>query len=240
MGRDFRLQYLKRYESGIADIRISRSQFRSNIIVSLRDTKTDIYMDGVDSVEEFRACKQGIVVKKPDMFYVQEQYDILSMEDDILPFVVIFTVSGLPRNPHMNDWIIVDGKIFVISKVKPTNRDLGAVLECLVYPMRDSRKLDDPLALYKIRFRRGLVEIPWEEVYSGPVVMDLLYGGCPHWMGWYGDDWSEFYFQSRVKVPGDAVRLYLMDESNQVVSLGFGEEWSVDSSVSNDSNILTL
>jgi hypothetical protein len=147
MGRDFRSQYIQRFEQGLADIRISRHNLRRNVIVSLRDVEHDIYMDVADSTEEARICKQAIVVMNPDMYYVQEQFDNLDMPDDILPFVVVLTMSGLPRQPHMNDWVIVDGKIYVISKVKPTNRELGKVLECLVYPMRDSRLIDDPLAI---------------------------------------------------------------------------------------------
>ena len=240
MGRDFRSQYIQRYEQGMADIRISRHNLRRNVIVSLRDVEHDIYMDVADSTEEARINKQAIVVMNPDMYYVQEQFDNLDMPDDILPFVIVLTMSGMPRQLHMNDWVIVDGKIYVISKVKPTNRELGKVLECLVYPMRDSRLIDDPLAIYKIRFRIGLLEIPWMNVYGQKVVMELIYGGCPLWMSFNGNDWQQFYPKIRVEVPGDAQSLFIMDESKQVASLKFGEEWSTSQEEDTSSGIITL
>lgn len=234
MGRDFRLKFVKRYECGMADLLISRHTLRKSIIVSFRNTAHDIYMDVADSTEEARVCKQAIVVMNPDMYYVQEQFEVLDIPDDILPFVINLTMSGLPRQPHLNDWIIVEGKVYVISKVKPTNRELGGVLECLVYPMRDSRYVNDPLALYKIRFRQGLMEIPWQEVYGKRIVMDILYGGCPLWMSFYGDDWTQFYAKSRLRVPNDFTQLFIMDGNKQVVSLKLGEEWSTKESESNE------
>lgn len=240
MGRDFRSQYIQRYEQGMVDIRISRHNLRRNVIVSLRDVEHDIYMDVADSTEEARICKQAIVVMNPDMYYVQEQFDNLDMPDDILPFVIVLTMSGLPRQLHMNDWVIVDGKIYVISKVKPTNRELGKVLECLVYPMRDSRLIDDPLAIYKIRFRVGLLEVPWTDIYDKRVVMELIYGGCPLWMSFNGVDWQQFYPKIRVEVPDYAQALYIMDEQKEVASLKFGEEWSTEEEKDTKSGILVL
>ena len=233
MGRDFRSQYIQRYEQGMADIRISRHNLRRNVIVSLRDVEHDIYMDVADSTEEARINKQAIVVMNPDMYYVQEQFDNLDMPDDILPFVIVLTMSGIPRQLHMNDWVIVDGKIYVIAKVKPTNRELGKVLECLVYPMRDSRLIDDPLAIYKIRFRIGLLEIPWTDIFGQKVVMELIYGGCPLWMSYDGNNWQQFYPKIRDEVPGDARALYIMDGRKEVAMLKFGEEWLTDE----DSNV---
>lgn len=207
----------------MTDIRLSRHQLRSNVIVSLRDTQHDIYMDVLDSREEFRANKTAMVNKNPDMAYVQEMFDTLSMPDDILPFTVILTRGGLPRNPHINDYIIIDGRIYVVSKVKPTNRDLGRVLELLVYPMRDEAHAIDPLAIYDIRFQDGMTEVPVEAIHKGPVVMDLVYGGCPIGMSFDAENWTDFYPTSKVAIPEGLDTLYIMDAEQHVVSKGFGE-----------------
>ena len=124
--------------------------------------------------------------------------------------------------------------------VKPTNRELGKVLECLVYPMRDSRLIDDPLAIYKIRFRIGLLEIPWTDIFGQKVVMELIYGGCPLWMSYDGNNWQQFYPKIRVEVPGDSQALYIMDERKEVAMLKFGEEWSTDEDSSVKSGIPIL
>lgn len=240
MGKDFRSQYIQRYECGMADIRISRHNLRRDVIISLRDVEHDIYMDVSDSTEEARICKQAIVVMNPDMFYVQEQFENLDMPDDILPFIVIVTMSGMPRPAHLNDWIIVDGKIYVVSKVKPTNRELGKVIECLVYPMRDARLIDDPLALYKIRFRDGLQEVPWTDIYGKRVVMEFIYGGCPLWMSFDGESWQQFLPKIRVELNQGQDELFLMNKDKQVVSLKFGEEYSVSQDVDENTHLLML
>ncbi len=225
---DFRSKYIKRFQQGMADILISRHNLRRQVLVSLRDVDHDIYLDEQDSQEEARVAKYAIIEMNPDMFFVQEQFDNFDIPDDILPFIVTITMSGMPRPLRLNDWVIVDGKIYVVSKVKPTNRELGGVIQCLVYPMRDSRLIDDPLAIYRIRFRQGLVEVPWREALGTTVVMELIYGGCPHWMSFDGVKWAQFFFQSRLELPSDAKRLYLMDADKKVCSLGFSESPTQD------------
>lgn len=225
---DFRSKYIRRYQQGMADILISRHNLRRQVLVSFRDVNHDIYLDEQDSQEESRVAKLAIIEMNPDMFYVQEQFDNLDIPDDILPFVVTLTLSGMPRPLRLNDWVIVEGKIYVVSKVKPTNRELGGVIQCLVYPMRDSRLIDDPLAIYRIRFRLGLEEIPWREALGKTVVMELIYGGCPHWMSFDNVKWSQFFFQSRIILPEDAKTLYIMDADKKTVSLGFDDSPTQD------------
>lgn len=224
MRPDIRNTVLTRFEEGMAEIRLSRHQLRSNVIVSLRDTQHDIYMDVQDSSEEFRALKVALVNRNPDMMYVQELFDELSMPDDILPFTVILTAAGLPRNPHINDYVIVDGRIYVVSKVKPTNRDLGRVLNLLVYPMRDERYIEDPLAIYDIRFQNGMYEVPVDKIYDGPFVMSLVYGGCPVKMSFDGEQWFDFRAACRLNLKEGMDTLYLMDGLERVVSRRFNEE----------------
>lgn len=224
---DFRTPLIDKFMCGIADIRISRHNLRRDIIVLLNNTEHDIYMDIGDQTERFRICKQAIVNKRPDMYYVQEQYGVFVEDVAQLPFTVALTMSGLPRPLVLDDRIIIGGTVYVVSKVKPNNRELWSILEVLIYPEREAARLNDPLALYKIRFRRGLEEVPLSDIYSAPVVMDIIYGGCPLYMSFDGQTWTPFLFQSRVQVPAGAVQLYIKDAQQQVVQLAFGEEFSV-------------
>lgn len=224
---DARAQVYNRFQTGMADIRISRHPLRKEIILALQDVEHDIYMDVALSSECARVFKQAIVQKNPNMTYVQEQFDVLVEPEDILPFHVLFTKTGVPRPLLLDDRIIIDGAVYVVSKLKPTNRELNAIYECLVYPERDSRKLNDPLALYYIRFRRGLTEVGFEGIYGAPVVMEVVYGGCPTQMSFDGTTWQRFYQRSVVNVPDEATQLYIMDATQRCVSLTFGETFSV-------------
>lgn len=224
---DARIKQLRRFEQGMADARISRSQLRSTVIFSLRSTQHDLYMDASDTTEEFRVIKHAIVNKNPDMYYVQDAFDLLSESEDILPFIVLFTVSGLPRPLLINDYIIIAGRIYVVSKVRPTNRDLGGVVEALVYPMRDVEGMVDPLAIYGFRFRDGLVEVPFPNIYGDPLVMDVIYGGIPQQMSYDGSTWEPFVWQKRVLLK-DETQLYIMDGAQRVASLKFGDTYSIE------------
>ena len=59
-------------------------------------------------------------------------------------------------------------------------------------------------------------------------------------MSFDGVDWQQFYPKIRVEVPGDAQSLFIMDESKQVASLKFGEEWSTSQEEDTNSGIITL
>lgn len=226
MLNDVRIAQLKRFEQGMADARISRSQLRSTVIISLRSTQHDQYMDVSDTTEEYRIVKHAIVNKNPNMDYVQDAFDIFVESEDILPFVVNLTMSGLPRPLLINDHIIVGGRIYVVSKVKPTNRDLGGVLEAAVYPMRDASMLEDPLAIYDIRFREGLRSVEFPDIYDRPVVMDVIYGGLPHLMSYDGATWDPFVWQKRV-ILSNETKLYVMDKLQRIAQLNFGDTYSV-------------
>ena len=156
---DVRLSYIDRYTQGMSDIRISRHQLRKNVVVCLNDPEWDIYRDVRIHSEKYRVNKQAIVQKNPDMNYVQDMYDVFLEEDEQLPWTVNLTMSGLLRPLKMDDKVIIDGLVYNVSKVRPNNRELHGLLECLVYPERDSRFINDPLNLYAVRLRNGIYEL---------------------------------------------------------------------------------
>lgn len=219
---DVRLAYINRLQQGMADIRVSRHYLRKDVIICLNNSETDIYMDVSEREEFVRVAKKAIVQKTPGLSYVQESYDILPDYDEQVPWTVAFTLSGLPHPPKMNDLIIIEGRVYVVSKTRPSNRELPGLVECLVYPERDSRFVNDELAIYKVRFRVGLEELSYPDYLGKVVTMDVIYGGCPLYMSFEGKDWGKFYISSNVKVPEEATGLYLMDANSEVVTYEFG------------------
>lgn len=113
---DVRLAYINRLQQGMADIRVSRHYLRKDVIICLNNSETDIYMDVSEREEFVRVAKKAIVQKTPDLSYVQESYDILPDYDEQVPWTVAFTLSGLPHPPKMNDLIIIEGRVYVVSK----------------------------------------------------------------------------------------------------------------------------
>ncbi len=226
---DVRESIYDRVQLGMSEIRISRHPLRKDIIVALHHTEHDIYLDVADSSEFARIFKQAIVRKNVDMDYVQEQFGVLAEPDDILPFHILFTRTGVPRPPKLDDRIIIDGAIYVVSKLKPTNRELTAIYECLVYPERDARRVNDPLAIYYVRFRRGTKEVTGNAIYTDPVIMEIVYGGCPTLMSFDGKHWQRFYQRSGVTIPSWTDTLYIMDAEQRTAQLEFGKTFSVES-----------
>lgn len=144
---DLRIKRLNRFSLKLADIKVTHHPQRKKVDVIFNDVVTDIYGDSTHD-EEFRCEKWAIVRKTPDMAYVQSVfYEDLLEDVDSIPWVVILTVSKLPRQPKQDDHIIIkddDGsKIYTISKVKPINRDVPVIFQLLIYPERsiDDKKL---------------------------------------------------------------------------------------------------
>lgn len=239
MGRDVRLSYIDRLSSGLADVRISRSPLRKDVVICLNKADEDIYRDVVTSQEFYRVNKQAIVQKNPSMYYVQETYGILLEPEDQLPWVVIVTLTDLPRPLKLNDRIVVSGVVYVVSKVKPTNRELGSIIECLVYPERDTTLVNDPLAIYKVRFREGASEVPVDDVRGKSAIMDVIYGGCPRYMSFDGSDWRMFSPRSRVLVPEQATQLFVKDEESKTAVTSLGSD-STESETKESSKVKYL
>ena len=216
--QEARVALLERFAWGMADIRVSRHPLRRDVLVVLNEVEKDRFQD-TDTVERGRVYKQAIVRKNPDMHYLQDSFgaDLLVEDGDILPWLISFTMTGLPRLPHLDDYIIVDGIKYAVAMVKPMNRDLGGLVQCMIYPER-SEEMIDPLAIYSVSFRDGLVPVSRTAAYGQTVIMDVLWGGYPLQMSFNKMLWQEFHPSSRVLVPGGARYLYVKDGTDRVVS----------------------
>lgn len=218
---DIRMSKIELFQARMADIVLSRSPLRRNALVCIQQTEFDIYQDG-SSMELLRVLKTCIVRKAPDLYYIQEGFgDALLVEDvGSLPWVVTMTCLGLPRLLMTDDQIIVDGKVYTVSAVKPTNRETQGLLECAVYPERVDSV--DPLALYGVSFSDGLKGLTLEESYGREVVVRVLWGGCPVAMSWDGQQWQPFAEVSRQLVPSGVTRFWVRDACGEVSSLQLG------------------
>lgn len=141
---DTRRDHMNYFMKGMADIVMSRTMLSREAEVILNDVVLDHYKDA-QVAEVCRVVKNVMVRKNVDMSYIQEQFDLpwnpdgpelLQDNVDQLPFIVIMTITNLPRVIRKDDEIMIDGIKFAVSKVKPTNRDLPSIINVLVYPER--------------------------------------------------------------------------------------------------------
>lgn len=134
---DNRNQILDKFAEGMMDIFLSRSQLTSTVTLIFNNVTRDHYQDA-KVTEEGRYDKLAWVKKNVSMNYVQELTGDLLIEDNLemIPWIVSMTMSKLPRQPKMDDFVIIDGITYSISMVIPKNRNIQSVLSLLIYPER--------------------------------------------------------------------------------------------------------
>ena len=176
---DRRLRNLNNFTAGMLDINLSRNPLAEEAMFIFNTVTRDHYQDAV-IVEEFRYKKVVLVKKDVDLHYLQEWGENLVEDVDSLPWVISFTSTGLPRIPRMDDQIVVGGRKYTISLVKPTNRQIESVLLAMVYPER-SEPFEE---LSIVQISRYLVE--------GNEILDILYTGVPTEYSVNGKAWKPF------------------------------------------------
>lgn len=183
---------------------MARSPLRSEVIVMFNEVIRDQYQDVV-STEIIRVKKWGVVSKSVDLDYVQQLGgDILVEDTDSLPWAISMTLTDLPRIPKMDDQVLIEGKKYTISAVRPMNRDLPSVIVLFVYPERST--VDD-LMIYEVTPKVG---------FRGVKYLDVLYGGNPEEYSFDGEHW--FDFESRIAYEEEPSTLYVRDRQIQVKS----------------------
>lgn len=222
MGQSFEVSALGRFTAQMADIRISHHPLRRTLLFVFNETEFDIYQDS-HTVERWRLLKEGIVQKKTDMYYVQENFgaDVL-VNDTGDPWVVTCSCLGFPRLPMLDDRVLIEGLVYSISGVKPTNRDSRGVLELLVYPERTHYL--DALAVHGVSFSVDGVSKPLSAVLGRRCVMDVVWGGYPMRMSFDRSQWLPFSHHSEVVVPRGARGLWLQDSEGVTVGREFKEQ----------------
>lgn len=187
---DERLKILNRFVTGIVDINITRNPLHSEVSVVFNDAVLDQYQDSIVK-ESCRVKKYALVRKNVDMSYVQELGDILLEDTDQLPWMVGMSMTGLPRIPKFNDYIILDNVKYTISAVKPFNRQIDSIIWCFIYPERTD--FTESLEIISVTpFVNGfpLENIPLD--YDKLIVLDILYKGFPTEYSFDGITWKPF------------------------------------------------
>lgn len=221
---DFRLSAIERFQARMADIRISRHPQHRDCLFIVNNTEFDIYQDST-SEESIRVLKQVVVQKNPDLSYVQESFGADALVDDgeKVPWVVNMTCLGLPRLPMVDDRFIIDGVTYSVSRVKPSNRDMRGLLECLVYPERTD--LSDPLALFSVQFFEGGKSLSFSEAKkTKDAKMLIIWGGFPTELSWDGVTWFPFDFVCPAGViPVLSKGLRMRDVTGRVVTMDLSD-----------------
>lgn len=199
-----------RYMVGMTDVRISRNPLRKEAIIILNDVEIDQYSDKY--VKEIARVKKPIIVKQnPDALFIQEDEDVIA-EEDSDPWIAVFTITGLTRAPKSGDRLVFNENTYVISAVKPTNRDVPVVFDCYVHPDRVNT---DPLKVHSVGFIDGIHRLTFEQakrVYLP--ICDIIYGGNPTQIRFDNEAWKPFQSYVRHKVK-DSTVIYIKDRSNQ-------------------------
>lgn len=218
----FEVSAISRFTAQMADLRMSCHPLRRTLLFILNETEFDIYQDS-HTVERYRLIKDGIVRKQTDMYYVQENFgaDVLVNDTDT-PWVVTCTCLGFPRLPMLDDRVLIEGLVYSVSAVKPTNRDSRGVLELLVYPERTHYL--DQLGVYGVSFSVDGVSKGFGSVVGRRCVLDVIWGGYPIRMSFDKKTWVPFVHHGEVVVPRGAVGLWVQDSKGVVGGLEFKRE----------------
>ena len=124
---------------------------------------------------------------------------------------MVLTATGLPRTLHAEDIIILEGVIYTISKVKPSNRFRDSVYNCIIYPERADQI--DPFGLHSVDVTIDGSSVSPLECIGEEVTLNVLYGGTPTDMSFNQEDWYPFtsYIRTTVTNP---MTLYIKQESS--------------------------
>lgn len=187
---------LKNYIASLTDINYDHNPLSLECIFIVNEAVYDQYQD-MTRVERDRVKKRCIVKKNPEMYYVQEFGEDLLEDTDEIPWIVSITSTNLKEKPKAFDQILIQGVKYTISKVKPINRNVEAVFNCVVYPERSE---DDFLQVYKVLYSEGVLSIVW--------------GGDPKEMSFDGETWIPF--KSFFSLQEKPSKLYLKDNETIV------------------------
>lgn len=209
--KDARVQHISRFSQGLADLKLSRHPLAQDIMFIENETSFDHYRDAT-KIESARIKKKAVFRKKPDLYYVQEQFEDYEGEGDVLPWMIIITATGLSRIPRHQDAVITEGKLYTLSRVKPVNQARPVIFECLVYPERSQI---DPFGLYSVSIHNNFQRvIPVDgEKYS----FDVIYGGTPVEMSFDNKIWVPF--EPSFKDFYKEGNFYIKDKDNNIKSI---------------------
>lgn len=135
---DTRMDSITRFMTGMTDIKVHRHPLKSLVILTFCDVKRDIYGDSFSEVSvEGSYQKEIILQKNPNLDYINSTIGELLDDGDQLPWIMILTLTGLPRTLRHGDFMTVDGKAYKVSGVQPCNRENPNIIQAYCHPSRD-------------------------------------------------------------------------------------------------------
>lgn len=138
-----RVDHLNHYRRVMADIQLELNLISETVTIIFNKKTSDIYMDSIFE-EESRVPKKVLISKNPDMAYVIDSFDELEEREDLMPWLVVITLTDLPRHLNHTDQIITEnGQIYRVSRAMPINRLNDSVQKVLIYNERIDTQLAD-------------------------------------------------------------------------------------------------
>lgn len=201
----------------MADLKIEKHPARSDFVYIFNDATKDQYGDSF--IEEVgRVLKSGILQLKPDLQYLQDIEEEL-IEDDKEPYVVVLTITDMLRKPMASDYVLIEGVLYKVSYVKPTNRYTQVIFDCLIYPERDE---EDPLKIFDVSFYQNGKPVHFPDVEEcRNIPTKILYGGHPVEMSFdEGKTWKEFEAVTKSDI-GNCFNLWIKDESGKIAKFTY-------------------
>lgn len=208
---DQRLKNLSKFTQEMTEIRISRHPGKKDCMFLIMNKDNDQYGDAYTE-EVCRLYKQVILRLNTSLEFVQEFEDILS-EQDQEPYVLVLTKVGLPRIPRANDRALIDGVLYNILAVRPTNRNTQVVFECLVLPDRTDI---DPLQIKDVRLFLDGEEKHIKDLTDTTVRYEIIYGGAPTEIAFTKDVWVPFKVTGKVYIK-DCLQVWLRDKEGTTI-----------------------
>lgn len=142
---DIRVTTVTRFMTKMTDLKVRRHPFRHLVVINFCDVIKDHYGDSSSSEPTQVIEKEVIIQKNPDLDYINAATGILMNDGDKLPWLMICTLTNLPRTLHQGDFVQDEGDVYKVSGVKPVNRDNPDIICCFLHPDRDDFEFDDTL-----------------------------------------------------------------------------------------------
>lgn len=136
MERDPRLNKVCNYMTKMMDVKIRRHPLRLRVIITLCDVNRDHYGDPRSTPVE-KLSKLVILRKNVDMDYINNAIGVLLEDGEHLPWIMILTLTGMPRTLRHGDYVTIEDLDYKISGVKPVNRENPDIIACFLHPERD-------------------------------------------------------------------------------------------------------
>lgn len=132
--------------TGMTDIKIHRHPLKSVVIITFCHVHRDIYGD-TSSIPELEGSyqKECIIQKNPNLDYINNAIGELLNDGDTLPWIMIVTLTGLPRTLRQGDYATIDDVVYKVSGVKPCNRNNSDVIQCFLHPERGDFEIDQDI-----------------------------------------------------------------------------------------------